>query len=365
MDNFILVIDDNAENLKVLGNILKENGYKIALVQSGKEAFSICESITPMLIFLDVMMPEMDGYEVLSKFKSVAETRDIPIIMVTAKNEAEDIDAALELGAVDYIKKPINKIELLARMRTTIKLREKEIALQEMLKSKEEFIQIVAHDLRTPFASISGFADILMNDTELNAKMKTEHKEYLKLIIDSSAFLVDYFNKLLNWASIEANGLQVRKVQVNLKNIIQTAQLLYTTKLSEKNLNFYNSIDDNALIEADSSLFQQIVNNILSNAIKFTPENGDISVLIENDTDNLTLIVRDSGIGIDKLTPAELFGKSFHKSTRGTNGEKGTGIGLHICKVIADAHAFGLTFRPAPNKGTDFVISIPQDKLGG
>jgi len=269
----------------------------------------------------------------------------------------------LELGAVDYIKKPINKVELLARMRTTIKLREKEIALQEMLKSKEEFIQIVAHDLRTPFASISGFADMLMNDSDLNTKMKSEHKEYLKLIIDSSSFLVDYFNKLLNWASIEANGLQVRNEQVNLKNIIQTAQLLYSTKLSEKNQLFFNSIADDSVIEADGSLFQQIVNNILSNAIKFTPDNGNISVFIEKSTDNLSLVIRDSGIGIDKLTPAELFGKSFHKSNKGTKGEKGTGIGLHICKVIADAHAFGLTFKPAIDKGTDFVISIPNNKL--
>lgn len=359
MDNFILIIDDNIENLKVLGNILKENGYKIALVQSGQEAFSVCETILPMVIFLDVMMPEMDGYEVLRILKSKEETRDIPVIMVTAKSDAEDIDAALELGAVDYIKKPINKIELLARLRTTIKLREKELALHEMLKSKEEFIQIVAHDLRTPFASIAGFADILINDADLSKKMNSEHKDYLKLIIDSSAFLVDYFNKLLNWASIEAKGLQVKREQVNLKNIIQTAQLLYSAKLTEKSLNFSNNLKEDCIIAADSSLFQQIINNILSNAIKFTPEKGEISIFVEKDNSHIGLIVRDSGIGMNKLTPNELFSKSFHKSAKGTKGEKGTGIGLHICKVIADAHSFNLTFRPAPLKGTDFIISIP------
>jgi two-component system, sensor histidine kinase and response regulator len=359
MDNFILVIDDNVENLRVLGNILKENGYKIALVESGKEAFSIIETMPPMVIFLDVMMPEMDGYEVLRILKEKKETCDIPVIMVTAKSDAEDIDAALELGAVDYVRKPVNKIELLARLRTTVKLREKEIALQEMLKSKEEFIQMVAHDLRTPFASISGFADILMDDTDLNKKMNSEHKEYLKLIIDTSTFLVDYFNKLLNWASFESNGLQIKIGPVNLKNIIQTAHLLFSTKLSEKNINFNNNVKEDLIIQADGSLFQQIINNLLSNAIKFTPDLGQISIFAERNNGQLELIFRDSGVGIVNMTPTELFNKSFHKSTRGTKGEKGTGVGLHICKIIADAHSFELTFRNAPIKGTDFVIIIP------
>ncbi len=359
MENFILVVDDNTENLKVLGNLLKENGYKIALVQSGKEAISICETMSPVLIFLDVMMPEMDGYEVLKAFKSMKNVRDVPVIMVTAKSGVEDVEAALDMGAVDYIRKPINKTEILARMRTSIRLREKELALEEMLRSKEEFIQIIAHDLRTPFASIAGFADMLMNDGDLNTKMNSEHKEYLKLIINSSTFLVDYFNKLLNWASIEANGLKIRPENVAVKDIIQTAHLLYSDKLKEKNLNFTATIEADLVINADSSLFQQLINNILSNAIKFTPDNGSISIVTEKPEKQLDLVIRDSGIGINGITSSELFGKSFHKSTRGTKGEKGTGIGLHICKMIADAHRFDLSFRPAPLQGTDFVISIP------
>lgn len=359
MESFILVVDDNVENLRVIGNILKENNYKIALVQSGKEAISICETMSPVLIFMDVMMPEMDGYETLKALKSMKNVCDVPVIMVTAKNDVEDVEVALDLGAVDYIRKPINKTELLARMRTSIRLREKELTLEEMVKSKEEFIQIVAHDLRTPFASIAGFADMLMNDSDLNAKMNSEHKEYLKLIVNSSAFLVDYFNKLLNWATFEANGLKIHPHQIQLKAIFQTAQLLYSDKLKDKKQTLTSSFGSDLMITADSSLFQQLINNILSNAIKFTPDNGSIKIFEEKTSDRFELVIRDSGIGINNISPSELFGKSFHRSTRGTKGEKGTGIGLHICKMIADAHLFTLTFRPAPIQGTDFVISIP------
>ena len=359
MDEFIMVVDDTLENLRVLGNILRENGYKIALVQSGKEAFTILENMIPMVIFLDVMMPDMDGYEVLQRLKNSPATMEIPVIMVTAKSDAEDIDSALSMGAIDYIKKPVNKIELLARLRTTIKLREKELALQTMLQSKDDFIHMVAHDLRTPFASISGFADMLINDESLKNKMNSEHKEYLKIIIDSSTFLVEYFNKLLNWASIESKGLSVNTEKINLKGVIQTTQLLFSSKLKEKEQTFINKCKDDLVIKADGALFQQIINNLISNAIKFSPDKSEISIITEELSDKIEITIRDSGSGISGVTPEELFTKSFHKSTRGTKGEKGTGVGLHICKVIADAHAFGLTYKPAPQKGTDFMISIP------
>jgi two-component system, sensor histidine kinase and response regulator len=361
MEEFILIVDDNIDNLKVLGNILKENNYKIALSQSGKDVFDIMENISPMVILLDIMMPEMDGFEVLRRLKDDPDKKDIPVIMVTAKDEAADIERALDLGAVDYLTKPVNKIELLARLRSTLKLRENELALKEMLKSKEEFIHMVAHDLRTPFASITGFADMLMNDENLSSKMNTEHKEYLQLIVDSSTFLVDYFNKLLNWASIEANGLTIKKEKVNLKSIVQTIHLLFSTKLADKQISLINSCTEDFTINADSSLFQQIINNLLSNAIKYTPENGRIFIFTEKQQRHTNLIIRDTGVGISNMQPDELFKKSFHKSTKGTKGEKGTGVGLHICKIIADAHSFGLTFKPAPEKGTDFIISIPND----
>jgi len=359
MDDFILVIDDNVENLKVLGNILKESGYKIALAQSGKEALEISKAMSPLVIFLDVMMPEMDGYEVLDKLKQMRGTDQIPVIMVTAQIDAQDIKKALELGAVDYIKKPINKTELLARLRTTIRLREKELALQNMIKSKEEFIQMVAHDLRVPFAAISDFADMLLNDTNLSTIMNIGHKEYLKLIIDSSTFLVDYFNKLLKWASTDSGKLAVNKEVVNFQVIVQTAKSLYSSKLAEKEQTFINNCKEDIYLSVDVSLFQQIINNLLSNAIKYSPAKGQITIFADKHPGKVEITMRDTGGGIEWMTEEELFNKSFHKSTCGTNGEKGSGIGLHICKAIADAHSFKLSFHPAPVKGTDFVIGIP------
>ena len=265
----------------------------------------------------------------------------------------------MKLGAIDFIKKPVNKVELLARLRTAVRLREKEISLQKMISSKDEFIQMVAHDLRSSFASISGFADILIKDKDIQNLLSAEHREYLSLIMDTSLFLVDYFNKLLDWASLENNPLQIHKEDVNLRSLIHTSQALFINKLSEKGQVLTNLCKQDITIQADSSLFIQIINNLLSNAIKFTPEKGEISIFTQSIGNQIRIVVRDSGKGISGISREEMFLKSFHKSTRGTLGEKGTGVGLHICKIIADAHSFDLNFQPAPIRGTDFIITIP------
>jgi two-component system, sensor histidine kinase and response regulator len=362
MDNYantkILIVDDEPGNIFLLEGLLAEEGFAVSSVLRGKDVFAKVKTDPPDVILMDIMMPEMTGIDVLEKLKMDPETADIPVIMVTAKSEAEDVEEALGKGAVEYIKKPINEIEMLARLRTILRLKHQEDSLKKILKSKEEFIRMVSHDIRAPFSSIAGFADLLLSDYELSGKLNAEQKEFLTIIIDTSNFIVDYFNKLLNWSNLGASELLLQKESKKLSRLIQTSTVIYQSKIKDKNQELSIILEKDFDVMVDVTYFNQIINNLLSNAVKFTPEGGKIIISAYKSGDSILLSIADTGVGIEDVTSEELFGVSFHKSTRGTKGEKGSGVGLRICKMIADAHGFGFNFHSTPKKGAEFIIEI-------
>ncbi len=352
----ILIVDDEPANIFVLEGVLTANKFSVQSSSSGAEALRLLKSNIPDLIMLDINMPIMSGIEVLQKLTNDEETSDIPVLMVSARCEIEDIESALNLGAVDYIPKPFNDIELLARVRAALRLKKQKDHLKELIKSKSNFISTVSHDLRSPFASISGFADILLNDVELKNKMSSEHKEFLQYIIDTSHYLIKYFNKLLNWSKFEADKIELKRANVKLSKLIDTTQMIFHKNIEDKNLQFVRDFADNFFINADDTYFNQVINNLVSNAIKFTPEGGTITIKGRNNGINNIIEISDTGIGIIGNTPGQLFEDPYHNSTMGTMSEQGTGFGLYICKKIIDAHGFDITYESALSKGTKFII---------
>jgi two-component system, sensor histidine kinase and response regulator len=357
----VLIVDDEPANVFLLEGLLAEEGFIVNSCTNSKEALEKIKVLMPDVILLDIMMPEVTGITLLEIIKSDVSISDIPVIMVTAKSEAEDVEEALSKGAVEYIKKPINEIELLARLRTILRLKQQEDYLKNLLKSKEEFIRMVSHDVRAPFTSIVGFADMLLNDKELSQKLNSEQKEFLTIIIDTTNFIIDYFNKLLNWSNMGAKELVLQKENVFIEKLIQTSKVIYQSKMENKKIDLVIDIKNDLQINVDLIYFNQVINNLLSNAIKFTPEGGRITISAKKEQDLVIFSIADTGVGIINLTPDELFGTSFHKSTRGTNGEKGSGLGLRICKMILDAHGFGFNFYSKPNEETRFIIEIKTE----
>lgn len=354
----ILVVDDEPSNLFLLEGLLSEEGFNVCTALNGLDAIDLAKKELPDVILLDIMMPKMTGIDVLEILIKDPLTVNIPVIMVTAKVEAEDVEEALNKGAVEYIKKPINEVEMLARLRTILRLKSQEDNLRSLLKSKEEFISMVSHDVRGPFTSIAGFAELLLSDEKLALNLNSDHKEFLSLIIDTSNFVYDYFNKLLNWSDLGARELNLQKEVVPLLKMIRVAEVVYKSKISEKGIDLNIKVDEGTKVSVDPTYFSQVINNLISNAIKYTHYGGKITVTADRKEKVIQVKVIDTGIGMIDITPDELFGKSFHKSTRGTLGEKGSGVGLRICKMILDAHGFGLTYVSEKNKGTEFIIEI-------
>ena len=197
--NKILIVDDEHANQFLIDGLLSENGYSTMIATDGEECIKLLENDIPDLILLDIMMPRMSGIQVLEKINNHPVWKEIPVIMISAKTASTDIQEALGMGAMDYIKKPFEEMELLARVKVGIRLKTKEDHLRDMIKQKEEFVRIISHDLRSPFLAINGFAELIVNDDNL----VPEQKESLSKIIESVNYSQDYFNRLLNWGIAE------------------------------------------------------------------------------------------------------------------------------------------------------------------
>ena len=351
----VLIVDDEAANRFLLEGLLNANGYEVLEAESGMQCMDILLLEKPDLILLDIMMPKMTGIEVLDELNKSEDLKKIPVLMVSAKTATSDIQEALDKGAVDYIKKPFDETELLARIKVGIRLKKNEDHLRELISQRNDFVKIISHDLRSPFSAINGLAELIIQDENLT----DDQKEALNSIIESVTYSNEYFNKLLSWTMLEFNDLELSITEINVANLVESIFRIVSKKTDEKNLTLINDIDKNLTIPADKTFFRQVVVNIISNAIKFTPSGGSVRCYNVKVGNTLEIIVSDDGMGIpEEINPELLFSGNLNKSQRGTKGEKGTGIGLTICKKILDAHKFSITFRRKENKGTDFVIQI-------
>lgn len=360
----ILVVDDEYANLFFMKKVLQAEGFDTYTATNAIDAEKIICEIKPDAILLDIMMPEISGLDLLQKLQNNEHTKNIPVIMVTAKTDSSDVENALNLGAIEYIKKPVDDIELIARLKTVLKIKFYEDNLKENLKAKEEFINIVAHDLKAPFTTIASFAEMLKKDEKLKKALSDDYKGIFNYISMSSQFLIEYFNKLLIWAKLGSESLNLDRSLETLYQIIENILTIYQPKIHEKNLKV-TTIDINRYrVYIDEIYFGQAVSNIINNAIKFTPNGGEIIIKCERDDNFYTkLIIQDTGIGIEKDIIEKLLSDYHIIPQRGTNGEKGYGFGLKIAKKIIDSHKFKLNIISKPEEGTSVEIIMPPKDL--
>lgn len=370
MEKRLLIVDDLSENRKLLASILKKNtDFDIVLAKSGVDVIKMFEREDcryPDVILLDIMMPEMDGFEVAEKLKENSNTKDIPIIFITALTDTESKVRAFEMGGVDYISKPFNKSELLARVNTHYQLKKMQDDLKkqntELVRlndKKNEFLGIAAHDLRNPLSIIMSAADLFQfkYERELN-----EHQnKLLERVLYSSKFMIDLLNDLLDISAIESGKLNLEFMKYNVVDLI-TSNIEFNTDLATKKdigIELVNNCNDSIIISIDNNKFEQVLNNLLSNAIKYSKSGTKVIVTIGCDSNNFNLSVKDEGLGIPKEEQDKLFAPFSKTSVKSTGGEKSTGLGLAIVKKIIEGHHGKIWVESEVGVGSTFFVSLP------
>ncbi|MDG5767860.1 hybrid sensor histidine kinase/response regulator [Balneolales bacterium ANBcel1] len=362
--SLILIVDDYSKNLQLMETILQRKGYDTVLASNGREAIDILRNTKPDLVLLDIMMPEMDGYETCRVIKSDERVASIPVIFLTGKNDTEDVVKGLKIGASDYITKPFNTTELLLRVDTQVRLKksqdeliEKNQELQQLNTSKDKFFSIISHDLKSPFQGLIGLTELLYEDIEQMGK--EDIHEFAKMINESSRNLLNLLENLLEWSVLERNKEVFEAETTDLNPVLERNVRLFEASCSKKKITLKNNASGPVTAWCDKNMVDTVIRNLVSNAIKYTPEGGTITLESEADKETATVRVRDSGIGMDEQTRNNLFRIDEMKSRPGTNQEKGTGLGLLICKELMEKNDGEISVESAPGKGSVFTIRLP------
>ena len=371
----ILVVDDKPDNLKTIVDYLKGSDvqYTILKATNGKIACKLAEKKIPDLIILDWKMPVMNGIETIEYLKSHKLTKDIPIIMATGvMTSAKNLKTALEAGAVDYIRKPIDKIELAARINSTLKLSDSLREIKSLNATKDKFFTLIAHDLKSPFSAMLGFLEVLIED--FNDYDTYEKKKYLNLVHQDGQKLFKLLENLLLWSLSQKGDIDFKPEKENLNSLsIETIELL-SQLATNKSIILNNEIPEDIVVNVDKNMFSTIMRNLITNGIKYTPKGGEITIKArtisdENKQTHVEISVTDSGVGIPSERQSELFIISDDSTTKGTENETGTGLGLILCKEFVEKHGGKIwmesdtessnNHRDRDEKGSSFYFTLP------
>jgi signal transduction histidine kinase len=364
VESTILIVDDNSQNLKLLGNILKENNYKVEFATNGLAALDWISKRQFDLILLDISMPDMDGFAVCTRIRSNSAMLHVPIIFLSAVTERESILKGFELGAQDYITKPFDSRELLVRIRTHLALKdtlekletEKEHA-QSADHLKSAFLATMSHELRTPLNSIIGFTGILLK--EAPGSLNDEQKKQLGMVQNSARHLLSLINDVLDISKIEAGQLKINLKQFNLPEVINKVVETNKPFADKKKLNIAVSIKKDVNdIKSDSMRVQQILLNLVNNAIKFT-EAGTISIKCSSVGNWIKIQITDTGLGIESEKIEQLFKPFIQIDTGLTRKKEGTGLGLSICKKLAEMLNGKIEVESKYGSGSTFTLTLP------
>jgi two-component system sensor histidine kinase/response regulator len=357
MGSHVLVVDDIPKNLQVVGTMLRNAGYAIMPATSGARALEGVRVQLPDLILLDLMMPEMDGLEVCRRLKADPLTQEIPIVFLTASNEMEHLVKGFEMGAVDYITKPFNPPELLARVRTHLELKHARQRLREMNDEKNEFMGIAAHDLRNPLNVVKGYIEEMREDS---AMAHEERADLLDRVHAATKRMVEMVQNLLDANRIERGELRLNLAPTELSTlvggVVESQRPLAAAKQQSILL---EGVDESWPVLVDPSVMVQVLENLISNAIKYSPVGKKILVSLSKEGSAVRCAVRDEGPGLSEEDQKKLFGKFARLSAKPTGGEHSTGLGLSIVKKMVEAMNGKVWCESELGKGATFVVQLP------
>lgn len=378
----ILVVDDLESHLKAIGNTLLNSGYEVTLAFNGKRAVEVAKNALPDLILLDIVMPEKDGFEVIQELKAYEPTSEIPIIFLTSQKDNEYILKAFQLGGVDYIIKPANKEETIARVNTHLDLRnakrqilEQNEKLKSLVEDKSEFLELASKDMKIPLNEIRGYLD-LINQFHLDSLPK-ELREYLESIDKNTKSMANVINDLLLLNDIEAGNVSNIFKSIDI-NLIITKMIRYFENLAKSkriSMSYESNISNQALVVADQEKLELVLTRLLANTIRFAKPaknniNGAWSLVtikarntVFNNKEYVLVEIEDQGVGINKDELQKIFNK-FSKATiqSSANDSYTIDTGLSLVKALIESMDGKISIDSKLNIGTIVRFTLPLVK---
>lgn len=364
----ILLVDDQQANIDVLYDFLEMQGYQhIEATTDSRNVAGLLTEFDPDIILLDLAMPYLNGFEIMEQIKAVQNPKDyLPILVLTADVTIESKRKALQYGASDFLTKPFDLIELQARVNTHLQIRFKNEQIKEYAKeletlvaTKNKFFSIIAHDIRNPFVGIENYIQILLKIGKYDV---SEIESQLKTIYSTAHHGHELLENLLKWSRSQTGTIVINNELFMLNTAINNCSSFIRNQAENKNITLNIDISEGLMINSDKDILETILRNLLSNAVKFTPVNGSVTVMAEMNHSLVTIKVADTGIGISETNKSKLFRiDSKLQSEKGTTGEKGSGLGLILCKEFTDKLQGEISVESEIGKGTTFTIAIPHN----
>ena len=372
----ILIVDDFRDSRMVIEAMLKRLDHSVQVVaaDSASDAFKLLDTNSPEsgkpsidLILMDIDMPEMDGVEACRRIKAAPDIKDIPIIMVTSYDDSKYLEEAFAAGAVDYITKPVNKVELGARVGSALALKremdQRKLALAELEReslAKSQFLGTVTHELKTPLAGIMGCVERLLLHREKVGPLNDRQEKYLEYINEDSKILKALIDDLLDISRIEAGQIELKPAELDLHAEMEHAIRSTVSRFPEKCLPIsLNLCRGSKPLWADSLRFHQVVTNLLSNACKYSSSEAPITVTAKESCWLVQIDVSDTGMGISKTDLPRLFSKFFRADNSLTRKESGAGLGLYITRLLVEAQGGQIWVESELEVGSTFSFTAP------
>ena len=363
----ILIVDDVPANLQLLVEMLKKRGYKVRPVLGGKLAIQAAKNDSPDLILLDINMPEMNGYEVCEILKADEKLKEVPVIFISALNETMDKVKAFSVGGVDYVTKPFQFEEVNARVKTHLELqrqkqelRDNYEKLRELESLRDSLVHMIVHDIRNSLTGVSGFIELASGDQNSTGSVK----EYLQRAMNSVQNLVEMISSLLDVSKMETGKMPLNLAECNLRDIAKDA-LEKIEHLKGTRRLFLNNPESSFIVKADPALLARVVQNLLGNALKFTPENGEIRINIESDKGGVRFSVTDTGPGIPPEYHQKIFEKFGQVEIQADKHKYSTGLGLTFCKLVIETHGGIIDVDSEMGKGSTFWFVLGNGSEAG
>jgi len=366
----ILLVDDSPTILSILKEMLKGNGFDLLTASSGKEALTIAEEQPPDLILLDIVMPDIDGLDTCRQFKSHKQLSKIPILFLSSFGDVQNKMKGFEAGGLDYINKPVQREELIARVKIHLELKHLQEELYQKIEDKERLIHVLCHDISNPLTCISVWAELILGMNGIGENVNLSNKiQRILLSAQQAAEIIDHVREMEK-LSRQKNSLQMGPVSV--KEVISSALLIFENQLKNKDITFRCNP---ALEELETEIFAEkisfttnVFNNLFSNSIKFSYPNSVITFIVEEKEEKVHLVLKDEGIGIPSDLLENIFNPGTSTSRSGTSGEEGSGFGMPLVKKYMDYYGGDILISSHPKEafpgqhGTEVQLILKNGK---